>query len=199
MSTIIEAPKGKFNPHPEGTFLATMCDCWLHTRPNPWKGTKSPEGKIDTRETITEIKLAFLTEEQVEIGGEMKPAYVTYSATASMAENSNLRKFIKGWFPKMGEESFARFDADKLLGWGAYITVVQKQGERGAYSYVTIAAQPPKGSVCPAIPADFVRRKDKPADVPTEPAGPVASTAIANPPAPPQPIGNPEDESDLPF
>jgi len=57
MSTIIEAPKGKFNPHPDGTFLATMCDCWLHTRPNPWKGSKSPEGKIDTRETITEIKI----------------------------------------------------------------------------------------------------------------------------------------------
>lgn len=43
-----------------------------------------PSGQVEA------LKLAFLTEEQVEIGGEMKPAYVTYSATASMAENSTI-------------------------------------------------------------------------------------------------------------
>lgn len=180
MSTIIEAPKSKFTPHPEGTFLATLCDCWLDTKPNPWKGTTNKEGKVDTRETITELKLAFLTEEAIEINGDLRPAYVIYSATASVAENSNLRKFLKGWFPKLGDDSFARFDADKLLGHGAYITVVQKQGERGAYAYVTNAAAPPKGSVCPAIPSDFVRRKDRPAEDAPKPPAPVAEDGEAN-------------------
>lgn len=199
MSTIIEAPKGKFTPHPEGTFLATMCDCWLQVRQNPWKGTKNQEGKIDTRETITEIKLAFLTDEKVEVGGEMKPGYVTYAATASVAENSNLRKFLRGWFPKLQDSNFNQFDADKLLGWGAYITVVQKQGDKGAYSYVTNASAPPKGSVCPAIPSDFVRRKDKPSEVAQVPSGPTMSTSIATPRAPEPIIGNIEEEDDLPF
>lgn len=165
MSTIIEAPKGNFTPHPEGTFLATMCDCWLETMPNPWKGQqrdkKDPSKGIDERETITELFLAFLTEEPIEINGELKPSYVRYRATASVAENSNLRKFLKGWFPKLGDDSFSRFDADKLIGRGAYITVVQKEGKKGPYSFVINAAAPPKGSTTPIIPADFVRKSVK--------------------------------------
>lgn len=98
-----------------------------------------PSGQVEA------LKLAFLTEEQVEIGGEMKPAYVTYSATASMAENSTI---MLSYGTECGTQYVPH--SDKLLGWGAYITVVQKQGEKGAYSFVTIAAQPPKGSVCPA-------------------------------------------------
>jgi len=77
MSTIIEAPKSNFVPHPEGTFIGIMRDAFLSERPNPWKGLTNPSnGKIDLRETITELVLEFLTDHEVEIDGKMLPGYV---------------------------------------------------------------------------------------------------------------------------
>jgi len=188
MSTIIEAPKSNFKTHPEGTFLAVMADCWLETRPNPWKGElrdkNDPSKGRDERETITEIKLAFLTEDEHEPG---KPSYVRYSATASVNDNSNLRKFLKGWFPKLQDADFERFDADKLIGKGAYITVTHRESKGNVYANVINAAQPPKGSTVPAIPADFVRRKDKVQDE----AAPVGAA--------PAPVAQAEGDDDLPF
>jgi hypothetical protein len=166
MSTIIEAPKSNFKPHPEGTFLAVMADCWLETKDNPWKGTVNKEGREDTRPTITEVSLAFLTDELVDVGGQMKPGYVRYRATASVAENSNLRKFLKGWFPKLQDADFERFDADKLIGRGVYLTVAHRESKGNIYANVVNAAAPPKGAAVPEIPADFVRRKDKPQEAP---------------------------------
>jgi hypothetical protein len=192
MSTIIEAPKSNYTPHPEGTFLGVLADCWLDTKPNPWKGElrdkKDPSKGVDTRETVTELYLAFLTDELVDINGEMKPAYVRYRATASVAENSNLRKFLKGWFPKLQDSDFERFDADKLIGRGVYLTVAHKESKGSIYANVVNAAAPPKGAVVPESPADFVRRKDKATDAPAPAAAPVADA------------GEAEDEgSDLPF
>ena len=183
MSTIIEAPKSAFRTHPEGTFLAVMADCWLETRPNPWKGElrdkKDPSKGVDTRETITEIKLVFLTEDADENG---KPSSVRYSSTASVAENSNLRKFIKGWFPKLQDADFERFDADKLIGKGAYITVAHRESKGNVYANVVNASQPPKGLPIPVIPAEFLRRKDKPADGETASQQQAAPSAASDEP-----------------
>ena len=163
MSTIIEAPKSNFVPHPEGTFIGIMRDAFLSERPNPWKGSTNPSnGKIDLRETITELVLEFLTDHEVEIDGKMLPGYVRYKATASVSENSNLRKFLKGWFPALKDNDFERFDADKLIGKGAYLTIahnVDKKG--GVWANVVGAMQPPKGSVLPTIPSDYVRHCDR--------------------------------------
>jgi len=163
MSTIIEAPKSNFVPHPEGTFIGIMRDAFLSERPNPWKGMANQQtGKIDLRETITELVLEFLTDHEVEIDGKMLPGYVRYKATASVSENSNLRKFLKGWFPALKDNDFERFDADKLIGKGAYLTIahnVDKKG--GVWANVVGAMQPPKGSVLPTIPSDYVRHCDR--------------------------------------
>lgn len=195
MSTIIEAPKSNFKPHPEGTFLATMCDCWLETKPNPFKGQardkKDPSKGIDTRETITEILIAFLTEEIVEVDGKMKPGYVRYRASASVAENSNLRKFLKGWFPKLQDSDFERFDADKLILRGAYITVAHNVSKSNGNTYANVvnAAQPPKGSTPPEVPHDFMRKAER--DAQTAAAQKAEQAA-------PAPIKG-TDEDDLPF
>jgi hypothetical protein len=195
MSTIIEAPKSNYKPHPEGTFLATMCDCWLETKPNPFKGTprdkKDPSKGIDTRDTITELTIAFITDEVVEMNGDMKPAYVRYRATASVAENSNLRKFLKGWFPKLQDADFERFDADKLIGRGAYITVAHRESKGSIFANVVNAAAPPKGSTTPTIPSDFLRKKERDAR---------AAQAEASAPTAPAVTAAPtEDDDDLPF
>lgn len=191
MATIIEAPKSNFVPHPEGTFIGILRDAYLQTKPNPWKGQqrdkKDPSKGIDERDTITELFLEFLTEHDVEIDGKMLPGFARYKATASVADGSNLRKFLKNWFPALKDEDFKRFDADKLIGKGAYLTIAHNVGKDGnTYSNVVGAMQPPKGSGLPRIPADFVRHQDR---VPVE-----AATAA---PAPTPAQG--DDESDLPF
>lgn len=169
MPTIIENKSKEFVPHPEGTFLAVMRDAYLNTRPNPWKGKENTDGSIDERETITEIVLEFLTEHVVEIAGDMLPGFVRYKATASTAENSNLRKFLKGWFPALKDEDFKRFDADKLIGRGAYLTVAWNVDKKGnTWANVVGAMQPPKGSDLPTIPVDFVRHCDRPENKPAE-------------------------------
>lgn len=168
MATIIEAPKSNFVAHPEGTFVAVLRDTFLKERPNPWKGSANDKGVIDTRETITELIMEFLTDHEVEVGGKSMPGYVRFAATASLAENAKLRKFIQGWFPQLKDSDYSRFDADKLIGKGAYITVnntVSKKGD--IFANVIGAMQPPKGSVLPTIPSDFVRHQDK---APAQPA-----------------------------
>lgn len=168
----IEAPKHKdFEPHPEGSFLAVMRDNYIRERPNPWKGLprdkNNPSKGLDNRETITEIVLEFLTEHVVETDKDMLPGLVSFRATPSLAENANLRKFLKGWYPALKEEDFVRFDADKLIGKGAYITVSHTVNKKGqVWANVIGAMQPPKGSEIPPIPKDFVRFDDRKQEAP---------------------------------
>lgn len=164
MPTIIENKSSNFVPHPEGRFLAVVRDTFLNERKNPWKGLprdrNDPSKGVDERETITELVIEFLTDHQVDVGeGKMMPGYVRYSATASVAENSNLRKFLKGWFPKLKDEDFKRFDADKLIGKGADITVTHNESKGNTYANVVLASLPRPTDVVPAIPSDFVRKE----------------------------------------
>ncbi len=193
MPTIIENNSTTdFTPHPAGTFIAVMRDSFFRDRPNPWKGQERGDGTIDERENIREIVLEFLTEEQVKVGDKMLPGFVSYSATPSLADNANLRKFIKGWFPALQDSDLQRFEADKLIGKGAYITVSHNVSKKSGKTWANVvgAMQPPKGSALPPIPADFVRHEDRvqrEAEVAQVQA--VAATV--------QPVA--EDESDLPF
>lgn len=186
MPTVIEAPKSDFTPHPEGSFIAICRDAYLETRPNPWKGqqrdSKDPGKGVDERETITELTLEFLTEHPYESNGTLLPSFVKYTATASLADNSNLRKFLKGWFPALKDEHFQRFDADKLIGRGAYITVQQRPDKKGnIWSNVIGAMQPPKDSSLPMIATDFVRHEVKKAAI-TQQTAPVAQTVSVTQP-----------------
>jgi hypothetical protein len=74
----------------------------------------------------------------------------------------------------------ATFDADKLIGRGAYLTITHSTDVAGKrWANVMGAMTPPKGATIPQIPADFVRHKDKDA-APQEPAqsGPGGSGAF---------------------
>ena len=194
MATIIEAPESNFVPHPEGQHIAIVRDTFLRTRANPFKGQqrdkKDPSKGIDEREEITELIIEFLTDHEVEVNGKALPGFVRYTATASVSENSNLRKFVKGWFPALKDEDFRRFDADKLIGKGAYITVAHRPDKKGnVWANVIVAMQPPKGSQLPAIPKDFVRHEDRPETEAgaMKAAAPIVATA------------NEADVDDLPF
>lgn len=166
---------GNYTPHPEGQFLAVCADVFTKEKPNRYKGTTGNNGKVDTRETITSICVSFLTEVMIEIDGKQKPRYASFWATASLGTPdypSNLRKFIQGWIPTLKDADLETFDADTLIGKGAFLTI--KHSEPGAdgkvWANIMGAMTPHKSLPVPLVPADFVRHKDKDAAPATAPA-----------------------------
>jgi hypothetical protein len=97
--------------------------------------------------------------------------------------------------PKITDAIIANgFDLDKLIGQPAWLTVVQNTGKDGkVYANIVSAVTPPPGMGGPAIPADFVRHKDKD----QQPAQ--ASAAAASVKASPAPVAQADNEDDLPF
>jgi hypothetical protein len=179
MSTVLTSGSSgskDFAPHPEGQYMAVCADVFTKVKPNKYKGTVGNNGKVDSRETITSICVSFLTDEAIEIDGQLKPRYASFWATASLGTPdypSNLRKFLKAWIPSLKDSDLATFDADKLIGRGAYLTITHSTDVAGKrWANVMGAMTPPKGASIPQIPADFVRHKDKgdaPAAVATQP------------------------------
>lgn len=169
MSELIITSSGSgsndFTPHPQGQFMAVCADVFTKVKPNKYKGQTGNNGKVDTRDTVTSICLSFLTDEMIEIEGKMKPRYASFWATASMGTDdypSNLRKFLRGWFPALKSGDFERFDAEKLIGRGAYLTIAHSDDASGkTWANIVGAMTPPKGSPVPLVPVDFVRHKDK--------------------------------------
>lgn len=172
MSTILKSSQpseSSFEPHPPGTFLAVLADVFVKSTPNKYRGQLltmgKNKGKPDERETIEKVCFAFLTEEPIEIDGELKPRYASYWASAGLGTAeypSNARKFLKGWWPTLTDAVIdAGLDLDRFIGKGAYVTIthsVDKQGK--TWANITGSMQPPKGSTIPMIPTDFKRHKD---------------------------------------
>jgi hypothetical protein len=161
-----------FEPHPPGSFLAVLADVFVKATPNKYKGQimtmGKNKGKPDDREFIEKVCFAFLTEEPIEIDGELKPRYASYWASAGLGTAeypSNARKFLKGWWPTLTDAIIdAGLDLDRFVGKGAYITITNspdKNDPSKVWSNVVGAMQPPKGSTIPLIPADFVRHDAK--------------------------------------
>lgn len=172
MSTVLKSGESSegFTPHPVGSFMAVCCDVFTKEYPNKYKGQLQKfgknKGKPDEREVIEKVCVAFLTEEMIEIDGEMKPRYASYWAPAGLGTPefpSNARKFLRGWWPTLDDATIdAGLDLDKFIGRGAYITITHSTDPKGkTWANISNAAQPPKGSAVPAIPADFLRHKDK--------------------------------------
>ena len=91
------------------------------------------------------------------------PRYVSFWAPKTWHEKGNLRKFIAGWVPAFALED--NFDEEQLIGKPALVNVVQYTKDNGyAGAKVTGAMPVPKGmdGLVPAIPADFIRHRDKP-------------------------------------
>jgi hypothetical protein len=197
MSELIITSSGSgsndFTPHPEGPCMAVCADVFTKVKPNKYKGQTGNNGKEDTRDTVTSICVSFLTDQTIEIEGKTKPRYASFWATASMGTDdypSNLRKFLRGWFPALKSGDFERFNAEKLIGRGAYLTIAHSVDQQGkTWANIVGAMTPPKGSPVPAIPADFVRHKDK--DNAADQGAPAKAPAKAAA----EPIG----DDDLPF
>jgi len=165
--------------------MAVCADVFTKVKPNKYKGTVGNNGKPDTRDTITSICISFLTDEVIEIDGTLKPRYASFWATASLGTPdypSNLRKFLKAWIPALKDSDLESFDADKLIGRGAYLTIAHSVDAAGkTWANIMGAMTPPKGADVPKIPADFVRHKDKDAAPQATQSGPGGSGAFDEP------------------
>lgn len=149
----------EFDTHPEGAFMAVCRDIWIERKPNPKYPGTTPYGKPEP-EQLVKVCIDFLTDEPIEINGSMHPRFIRYKASPSWHEDSNLRKFVRGWNPVLGKAEQA--DLEALVGAGAYLTITHNAGGDGrVWANVVSAAAPPRGASIPAIPADFVRHKHK--------------------------------------
>ena len=149
-----------YEPHPEGTFMAVCRD--IYEVPNKKAGQVNKYGKV---EPPTKVRIEFLTDEPIEINGDMLPRLVSTQFNISWNEKSSLREFVSMWNPAMGK--LDAVDPDKLIGMGAYLTITQSADQidkSKIWSNINGIAPPPRGMSVPTIPTDFVRRKDRPAD-----------------------------------
>ena len=171
--------------HPEGTFMAVCRDIWVERKPNPNYPGKNRWGNDEPKELVR-VCIDFLTDEPIEINGQMRPRFMRFKANQSWGEKSNLRDFISKWNPGLGKMEKA--DLEVMVGKGAYLTITQDTGKDGKlWSNVTGIAPPPKGASIPQIPSDFVRHKDKDKPVQAAPQPEPVRSAVAG------------DEDDLPF
>ena len=183
-----EKRERNYDPHPAGSFMAVCRDIWKE--PNPKAGQVNSYGKT---EPDFKLRIEFLTDEPIEIGGKMLPRFIYRKFNPSWHEESNLRKFVKLWDPVMGKSEKANLET--LIGRGAYVTITHdpnKKDPTKVWSNIEGIAPAPRGASIPQVPADFVRHKDRPAA--PEQAAPVAQSAPAPAPAP---IG--DDDDSLPF
>lgn len=150
----------EFDAHPEGTFMAVCRDIYIDRKPNPKAGTMNQWGNPEPDELVR-VVFEFLTDEAIEIDGELRPRFMSARFNQSWNEKAKLRAFVGMWDPAMGRAEEA--DIDALCGRGAYITVTHNVGNDGkVYANITSIAAPPKGASVPMVPADFTRRKNRP-------------------------------------
>lgn len=204
MATTLSNGGGSFKQHEPGTFMATCCDVFTMEFENKYKGTKNDRGQIDNRDKVEKVCISFLTTETIEVDGKKRSQKVSFWGSASWGRAdypSGTRNFVKTWMPKITDAIIANgFDMDRLIGQSAWITVAER-GSKGN-TYVISAVTPPPGMGGPAIPADFVRHKDKAlaADIAAD-----AEAAHHNRPqaapvkASPAPVAQADNEDDLPF
>ena len=152
-----------YEPHPAGAYPAVCCDVFEMEQRNVYFGQVNKfTGEVDNRETVTKVCIGFLTTETIEIEGVVKPRYTSFWAPKSWHEKSNLRKFVSRWMSSMGKMD--TLDLEDLIGTGALVQVENYARRDGGIGHsVGNAMALPAGMAAPAIPAEFVRHKDKPA------------------------------------
>jgi len=105
-----------------------------------------------------------------------KPYRVMEQVNASINEKARLYEIAKG---VLGAPPAAKsFDTESLLGKANQLFIVVERGEDGKdYAHVKGILPLPQGATVPAVPADFVRSKDKKPFVPgTGPASAAPAT-----------------------
>lgn len=160
-----ESKGGKtFDPHPPGAYAAVCCDVFDKVFPNPFYGQPDKfTGKIDNRQNVTKVCIAFLTSETIDMDGEDKPRFTSFWAAQSWHEKAKLRQFVSWWLPEVGK--LESIDPETLVGRTAMVNVENYTKRDGSLGHgVTVAMVLPKGMTDDVPTLDgYVRHRDKPA------------------------------------
>lgn len=98
----------------------------------------------------------------IKIKDEEYPRRLSRDFTLSLSENSNLRKTLQQWRGKtFTKEELQGFQMHKLLGVGAQIQVMHKEGRNGIYANVETVLPFPKGAELPQVQTIYFELKDK--------------------------------------
>lgn len=180
----------EYIPHPAGTCPAVLADVFVQVQENPFYGKVSKfNGKVDENPTRTRVSLVFLTDKLLpaDSQGVQRPMQLNQwfkFGWGTVEYPSDLRNFVKAWFPTATDAQIEKTDLNKLIGRGAYLSVSHKV--KDGKTYVNAFAMPlPQGMIAPRIPADFQRREQRQAAQAPPPPPP---QAMAAPPAPPAPV-----------
>jgi hypothetical protein len=153
--------KREYDIHPEGPCMAVCRDIWTETVDNPKAGQTNQWGNVE-KDKITYIHFEFLTEEAIEIAGQLKPRFIKRRFNLGWSEKSGCRAFVRMWDPKTGKDDHA--DLNVLVGRGAYLNITHNVNGDKTFANIETIAAPPKGSTIPMIPQDYVRKNGEKAN-----------------------------------
>lgn len=197
----------EFIPPPAGPCMAVCADVYVKVDDNPFFGKTKLNGKPDNERTRTRVCIVFLTSHMMtNDNGQQVPMQVNSwhkFGWGTLDYPSNLRKFIKGWFPTATDVQVEAMDLKKIVGRGAYLIISHRVKEGKTYVDLA-AAPPPPGAAIPTIPFDFFTYEQR-TMVPTSAPAPAPAPAPAQQAAPPvqppvpEPVQTAGDEDDLPF
>lgn len=133
MSLKVGAPTREFEVHPSGPHVGVCVDIID-------MGIRETRGFGPKRK----IRLVFLTEHQVEVGGEMQPALVSETFNMTLGANSMLRSFLEGWRGKPFTDTDLEgdgFEMEDLLGAPAMLDITHAPSDRpGGKPFANIKA-----------------------------------------------------------
>jgi hypothetical protein len=103
----------------------------------------------------------WLLAEKMEDG---KPFLVSRTYSASLHPQSSLRNDLHSWRGRDFANAQERrdFDLDSMIGVGATLLIIHKEGENGVFANIDRVMPLGKGIPVPPIPEDYVRHKDRP-------------------------------------
>jgi len=134
--------------------MAVCRDIWSEEIDNPKAGQVNQWGKVE-KPKVRYIHFEFLTDEPIEINGQMLPRFVKRRLNHGWGEKSACRAFVSAWNPALGKDDNANLSS--LVGAGAYLNIIHETKGDKTYANIATIVPPPKGATIPLIPKDFVR------------------------------------------
>jgi hypothetical protein len=155
MAIVAKAPQSNFPVAPEGLFQAVAVDVhepWTEERPQQYGG-----GIVD------KVRICWLIDELDEYG---KPYEVSQIYTFTLHPKGKLAQHLEAWRGKpMTDEDRAGFDLEKLIGANCQVQIQHSEAKNGTgRTYANVVSIVPlgKGQVKIPVPANYVRKKDRP-------------------------------------
>lgn len=150
---------GDFEPAPAGQHAVVCCDVY---------DMGQMENQFKAGETIHKVLIYWMMSECMDDG---RPFLITQIYTLSLHEKANLRRDLESWRgTTFTEEELEGFDLEKLIGVPALVSVIHVAGKKDGKVRARLSSIMglPKVMQAPLIHPDYIRKKDRKDEGPTE-------------------------------